>query len=1057
MDVFLLHAPVTEYTNQRSLACLTVRSANSLSGSLPRRPGVRKDRASAAAVVSRDVELKERETKTGYNCSRRWARSVDGQDFRARAMSGYQAWTVSCKGWNENKVLSGSTISSNRTQNENIDKKPTDFGINRGRNSNPAFVNRNGTGGEWRQNLPSRSRSVDWKSGASSPDREARRSNIAALLCDKNKARGRDTEGLRGSSTSTFQTYNSAGVSSTSQSNPKISRLKSAPELISDSVETGSFGTKRGQSISERIEKLFGPSKTEDFSKVRDFSSLERNWRYGRGGAKVRHRSVISSLPSSCDGETGDFTSALLDTKTGGSVTSPCPRTRPRLPEGQWEERIYGRYSDHGGVSAVIGSIETMSLDRARSRNTRARQIRSDRAACSKASSQKTSFSGLSETNRIIGTQWEKNMLDKGKTAAELELKVYEDVFDPNLNINGVGWRVHPDTQSPSVSVRNKINQFEALTQKTQTFAKGQNIMPRRAFSVPTRLNTAHDGLKSESEKTGGILGDKSMGLRGLGETDRKAQAKVGQLKSQSQRSLSVDEIGKRFMGDLTKMEGTTMDLVYKCTDVSNYSRFKHTVGSPLKEVRHLYIDEPDSCIVSRDQDRRTNNTESSILLSSSDPEPRPYAELSGIKKAKSPVIIVAVTDDDKTPTNSPNHSPSSSPIPPPNNGPQLPMTENTKAAKNPQREFPAPVQPLCTSSHSKFFPDITDSDLKGKKNVLDLDSWVAGFNAWKQDEAFDKDDDDDDDTEKDDDSYSDSDSGESSVTITSNMSLSDRRSFSLSLAELCHFTGADSESENDIDEISAMGRRSASLSSEVSALSYVSVLPSEELDKLLEDVRSLGDSNLQDDVHVVVLHKEVAVGLGFSIAGGIDQNKPVSVHKVFPTGVAAQEGSIREGDQVLSINGTALGSYTHWEALRVLRRAKTREMGVVVLRRGDVRSISKGDEGQTEEPTQTQTSETGQCMRVHLEKKSRDLGFSLEGGFGLGDKPLTIKKIFQGGPVDKISPGDEVMEIEGVSMVGMRRLEAWALIRGLPSGPVDVVIHRPHKTSEPKGLQKQI
>lgn len=34
------------------------------------------------------------------------------------------------------------------------------------------------------------------------------------------------------------------------------------------------------------------------------------------------------------------------------------------------------------------------------------------------------------------------------------------------------------------------------------------------------------------------------------------------------------------------------------------------------------------------------------------------------------------------------------------------------------------------------------------------------------------------------------------------------------------------------------------------------------------------------DDVHVVVLHKEVGVGLGFSVAGGVDQNKPVTVRK---------------------------------------------------------------------------------------------------------------------------------------------------------------------------------
>lgn len=32
--------------------------------------------------------------------------------------------------------------------------------------------------------------------------------------------------------------------------------------------------------------------------------------------------------------------------------------------------------------------------------------------------------------------------------------------------------------------------------------------------------------------------------------------------------------------------------------------------------------------------------------------------------------------------------------------------------------------------------------------------------------------------------------------------------------------------------------------------------------------------------MQVVVLHKEVGVGLGFSVAGGVDQNKPVIVRK---------------------------------------------------------------------------------------------------------------------------------------------------------------------------------
>lgn len=77
--------------------------------------------------------------------------------------------------------------------------------------------------------------------------------------------------------------------------------------------------------------------------------------------------------------------------------------------------------------------------------------------------------------------------------------------------------------------------------------------------------------------------------------------------------------------------------------------------------------------------------------------------------------------------------------------------------------------------------------------------------------------------------------------------------------------------------------------------------------------------------------------------------------------GVAAQEGSIREGDQVLSINGTALSGSAHWEALRVLRRAKSREMAVVVLRRGD---YNNGIVANNQGPTQSQY-ETGERSEI--------------------------------------------------------------------------------------------
>lgn len=36
------------------------------------------------------------------------------------------------------------------------------------------------------------------------------------------------------------------------------------------------------------------------------------------------------------------------------------------------------------------------------------------------------------------------------------------------------------------------------------------------------------------------------------------------------------------------------------------------------------------------------------------------------------------------------------------------------------------------------------------------------------------------------------------------------------------------------------------------------------------------------DDIQVVVLQKEIGVGLGFSLAGGADQNKPITVRKYY-------------------------------------------------------------------------------------------------------------------------------------------------------------------------------
>ncbi|XP_066598357.1 uncharacterized protein [Prorops nasuta] len=80
--------------------------------------------------------------------------------------------------------------------------------------------------------------------------------------------------------------------------------------------------------------------------------------------------------------------------------------------------------------------------------------------------------------------------------------------------------------------------------------------------------------------------------------------------------------------------------------------------------------------------------------------------------------------------------------------------------------------------------------------------------------------------------------------------------------------------------------------------------------------------------------------GLGFSIVGGTDSPRGtmgIYVKTVFPNGQAADLGTVKEGDEILSINSKPLHGMTHAEAIAEFKAVK---MGEVVLHVG--RRINK-------------------------------------------------------------------------------------------------------------------
>jgi len=90
---------------------------------------------------------------------------------------------------------------------------------------------------------------------------------------------------------------------------------------------------------------------------------------------------------------------------------------------------------------------------------------------------------------------------------------------------------------------------------------------------------------------------------------------------------------------------------------------------------------------------------------------------------------------------------------------------------------------------------------------------------------------------------------------------------------------------------------------------------------------------SLSMSIHTVEFEKGPGKrGLGFSVVGGIDSPKGsmgIFVKTVFPVGQASDLGSLKEGDEILSVNGMSLQGMSHSEAISIFKNIK---QGFVIL-----------------------------------------------------------------------------------------------------------------------------
>ncbi|XP_016086893.1 multiple PDZ domain protein-like [Sinocyclocheilus grahami] len=174
-------------------------------------------------------------------------------------------------------------------------------------------------------------------------------------------------------------------------------------------------------------------------------------------------------------------------------------------------------------------------------------------------------------------------------------------------------------------------------------------------------------------------------------------------------------------------------------------------------------------------------------------------------------------------------------------------------------------------------------------------------------------------------------------------------------------------------------------------------------------------------------LLKPVSGGLGFSVVGLCSVNRGelgIFIQEIQAGSVAYSDGKLKEGDQILAINGQLLDqSVSHQQAIILLQQASDRVS--LTVARGPVPQLSSPVVSRTLSAASTLSAHSSATHWTHVEtielvNDGTGLGFGIVGGKTTG---VIVKTILPGGIADqdgRLRSGDHVLRIGDTDLFGL-------------------------------------